>query len=207
MPPGLAHNIEYYGLYACITRIRRIYEFGITSIVVSEANARYKTHSARLSRFSKDQLNLRAHKYGAVFSQRCSATCSRYCSTYWRKLNCDFSRMRGLLGNGMTQEKNLVAVAALALTEVPLEGGEFQNIWSLFLPKGVCSFYHMELDPASIVGASLYHFFNNFCLSHTHARTRAHTRMYYRPSHLIWVLLARLTSPSVDQRLTSPSVA
>ena len=34
--------------------------------------------------------------------------------------------------------------------------GEFQNIQSLFLPKGVCSFYHVELDPASLVGASLY---------------------------------------------------
>ena len=42
-------------------------------------------------------------------------------------------------------EKNLVAVAAFALTDVPFEGWWVSD----YLETGVCSFYHVEFDPAS----------------------------------------------------------
>ena len=48
----------------------------------------------------------------------------------------------------LKKKKDLVAVAILTLSEVTCLSKvcEFQNIWSLFLPKGVCSFYHVALD-------------------------------------------------------------
>ena len=61
--------------------------------------------------------------------------------------------MRGLLHDLRELGKKKPCCRCRSRSEVR---GEFQNIWRVFLPRGVCSFYHMELDPVSIVGASPY---------------------------------------------------